>query len=53
VIRLKAPAGETVIEDEVQGRAFWQNKELDDLAAAPDGNPTYMLAVVVDDHDIK
>src|SRR3984957_19527707 len=53
-IRLKAPlAGETVIEDQVQGRVVWQNENLDDLVLLrSDGNPTYMLAVVVDDHDM-
>ena len=53
-IRLKAPAeGETVVEDHVQGRVVWQNKDLDDLILLrSDGNPTYMLAVVVDDHDM-
>ncbi|HEU0082688.1 MAG TPA: glutamate--tRNA ligase [Bradyrhizobium sp.] len=53
-IRLKAPReGETVIEDEVQGRVCWQNENLDDLVLLRgDGNPTYMLAVVVDDHDM-
>jgi len=53
-IRLKAPReGETVIEDEVQGRVSWQNENLDDLVLLRgDGNPTYMLAVVVDDHDM-
>ena len=54
VIRLKAPlTGETVIEDQVQGRVTWQNADLDDLVLLrSDGNPTYMLAVVVDDHDM-
>jgi len=54
VIRLRAPnEGETVIEDHVQGRVVWQNKDLDDLVLLrSDGNPTYMLAVVVDDHDM-
>jgi glutamyl-tRNA synthetase len=54
VIRLKAPlTGETVIEDQVQGRVAWQNENLDDLVLLrSDGNPTYMLAVVVDDHDM-
>src|SRR6202047_5166905 len=54
VIRLKAPlTGETVIEDQVQGRVTWQNENLDDLVLLrSDGNPTYMLAVVVDDHDM-
>jgi glutamyl-tRNA synthetase len=53
-IRLRAPqAGETVIEDQVQGRVVWQNENLDDLVLLRgDGNPTYMLAVVVDDHDM-
>ena len=54
VIRLKAPqTGETVIEDQVQGRVVWQNYDLDDLVLLrSDGTPTYMLAVVVDDHDM-
>jgi glutamyl-tRNA synthetase len=54
VIRLKAPlAGETVVDDQVQGRVAWQNENLDDLVLLrSDGNPTYMLAVVVDDHDM-
>jgi glutamyl-tRNA synthetase len=54
VIRLKAPqTGETVIEDKVQGRVAWQNTDLDDLVLLrSDGTPTYMLAVVVDDHDM-
>ena len=53
-IRLKAPqTGETVIEDQVQGRVVWQNDNLDDLVLLrSDGTPTYMLAVVVDDHDM-
>jgi glutamyl-tRNA synthetase len=54
-IRLKAPlTGETVIEDQVQGRVVWQNENLDDLVLLrSDGTPTYMLAVVVDDHDME
>src|SRR3954452_8730017 len=54
VIRLKAPlTGETIIEDQVQGRVVWQNENLDDLVLLrSDGTPTYMLAVVVDDHDM-
>ena len=54
VIRLKAPlTGETVVDDQVQGRVVWQNKNLDDLVLLrSDGTPTYMLAVVVDDHDM-
>ncbi len=53
-IRLKAPlTGETVIDDQVQGRVVWQNENLDDLVLLRgDGTPTYMLAVVVDDHDM-
>ena len=54
VIRLKAPRdGETVIDDQVQGRVTVQNAELDDFVLLrSDGTPTYMLAVVVDDHDM-
>jgi glutamyl-tRNA synthetase len=54
VLRLRAPlTGETVIEDQVQGRVVWQNENLDDLVLLrSDGTPTYMLAVVVDDHDM-
>jgi glutamyl-tRNA synthetase len=54
VIRLKAPqTGETVLEDKVQGRVVWENENLDDLILLrSDGTPTYMLAVVVDDHDM-
>jgi len=54
-IRLKAPlAGETVVEDQVQGRVAWQNENLDDFVLLrSDGTPTYMLAVVVDDHDMN
>ena len=54
VIRLKVPVeGETSIEDAVQGRVTVQNGEIDDyVLLRGDGTPTYMLAVVVDDHDI-
>ena len=54
VIRLRAPqSGETVVEDKVQGRVTWNNKDLDDFVLLrSDGTPTYMLAVVVDDHDM-
>jgi glutamyl-tRNA synthetase len=53
-IRIKAPLdGETVVEDKVQGRVVFPNKDLDDLVLMrSDGTPTYMLAVVVDDHDM-
>ncbi len=54
VIRFKAPQeGETTIEDAVQGRVVIPNKDLDDLIILrSDGNPTYNLSVVVDDHDM-
>ncbi len=53
-IRLRAPSdGETVVDDSVQGRVTFANKDLDDLIILrSDGNPTYNLAVVVDDHDM-
>ena len=53
-IRMKAPqSGETVIEDAVQGRVVFRNDLLDDMIVLrSDGTPTYMLAVVVDDHDM-
>jgi len=54
VVRIKAPkAGETVIEDLVQGTVTVRNEEIDDFVILrSDGTPTYMLAVVVDDHDM-
>jgi glutamyl-tRNA synthetase len=54
VIRLRARQdGETIVEDKVQGKVTFANKELDDLVLLrSDGGPTYMLAVVVDDHDM-
>ena len=53
-IRIKAPQdGETVIDDSVQGRVAFPNDDLDDFVILrSDGTPTYMLAVVVDDHDM-
>ncbi len=53
-VRLKAPIeGETVIADQVQGDVAFPNKALDDMVLLrADGTPTYMLAVVVDDHDM-
>lgn len=53
VVRLKAPqAGETVLEDRVQGHVTVANEQLDDMVLLRgDGTPTYMLSVVVDDHD--
>ena len=54
VIRFKAPReGETVIEDAVQGTVRVGNRQLDDMVLLrSDGTPTYMLAVVVDDHEM-
>jgi glutamyl-tRNA synthetase len=54
VVRIKAPRdGETTIVDEVQGSVTVANAELDDFVLLrSDGTPTYMLAVVVDDHDM-
>jgi len=53
-IRLRAPReGETVLEDLVQGTVRVQNAELDDMILLrSDGTPTYLHAVVVDDHDM-
>ncbi|WP_159589984.1 glutamate--tRNA ligase [Chelativorans xinjiangense] len=53
-IRIKAPgAGEMVIHDRVQGEVRFPNKDLDDfIILRSDGSPTYMHAVVVDDHDM-
>ena len=55
VIRLKAPQeGETVLADHVQGEVRVQNAQLDDMVLLrADGTPTYMLSVVVDDHDMN
>ncbi|MGE0766049.1 MAG: glutamate--tRNA ligase [Hyphomicrobiaceae bacterium] len=55
VIRLKVPRdGETVIEDQVQGRVVYQNQNLDDMIVLrSDGSAVYNLAVVVDDHDME
>ncbi len=54
VVRLRAPTeGETSVLDRVQGHVTWANKDLDDMVLLrSDGTPTYMLAVVVDDHDM-
>ena len=54
VVRIKAPLdGETVVDDMVQGRVVIPNKDLDDFVLMrSDGTPTYMHAVVVDDHDM-
>ena len=54
VIRIKAPiGGESVVKDRVQGEVVVNNEQLDDfIILRSDGTPTYMLAVVVDDHDM-
>ena len=54
VVRLRAPRdGAVTIADQVQGEVTVQNAELDDMVLLrSDGTPTYMLAVVVDDHDM-
>lgn len=54
VIRLRAPReGEVSIDDAVQGRVTWKADQMDDLILLrSDGTPVYMLAVVVDDHDM-
>lgn len=55
VIRIKAPLqGETIINDLIQGEVRVSNNEIDDLVILrSDNTPTYMLAVVVDDYDMK
>ncbi|MQT12044.1 glutamate--tRNA ligase [Segnochrobactrum spirostomi] len=54
VIRIKSPLdGETAVDDQVQGHVVFPNKDLDDFVILrSDGTPTYMLSVVVDDHDM-
>ncbi len=54
VVRFKGPdEGETIIKDRVQGDVNFANKDLDDLVLLrSDGSPTYMLSVIVDDHDM-
>jgi glutamyl-tRNA synthetase len=54
VIRIKAPlSGEIVVDDHVQGKVVFKTENLDDfIILRSDGTPTYMLAVVVDDHDM-
>ncbi len=54
VIRVKAPReGQTTLHDAVQGDVTWSNDQLDDMVLLrSDGTPVYMLAVVVDDHDM-
>ncbi len=54
VVRLKAPTeGDTILQDLVQGEVKVANAQLDDMVLLrSDGTPTYMLSVVVDDHDM-
>lgn len=55
VIRIKMPrdGGKTTIQDLVQGEVTIENEQLDDfILLRADGTPTYMLSVVVDDHDM-
>lgn len=54
VIRIKAPReGKTTLTDAVAGEIAWRNDQLDDMVLLrSDGSPVYMLAVVVDDHDM-
>ena len=54
VVRVKAPRdGSTTLHDKVQGDVTWSNDQLDDMVLLrSDGSPVYMLAVVVDDHDM-
>lgn len=54
VIRIKAPlTGESTVHDHVQGDVTVNNEQLDDMIILrSDGTPVYMLAVVVDDHDM-
>ncbi len=55
VVRLRAPqTGRTVIKDLVQGDVVFENEQMDDMVLLrADGTPTYMLSVVVDDHDME
>lgn len=53
-VRIKAPRdGKTTLSDAVQGDVTWSNDQIDDMILLrSDGSPVYMLAVVVDDHDM-
>jgi len=52
-VRFRVPDGQTSIHDQVQGGITWENDQFDDLVLLrTDGTPTYMLAVVVDDHNM-
>ncbi len=53
VVRFRVADGQTHINDHVQGEVKWENDQFDDLVLLrADGSPTYMLAVVVDDHNM-
>lgn len=53
VVRLKAPEHDVVNDDMIQGVVTIKGRDIDDLVLLrADGNPTYMLSVVVDDHDM-
>ena len=53
VVRFRVPDGRTTIHDDVMGEVTWNNTDFDDLILLrADGTPVYMLAVVVDDHDM-
>lgn len=53
VVRLKAPEHDVVNDDMIQGKVVIKGRDIDDLVLLrADGNPTYMLSVVVDDHDM-
>jgi len=54
VVRLKVPLeGETIVNDLIQGRVITKNSQIEDIVILrSDSNPVYMLAVVVDDHDM-
>ena len=54
VVRIKAPqTGDTLVDDRVLGQVSFSNAQLDDIVLLrSDGTPTYMLSVVVDDHDM-
>lgn len=52
-VRFRVPEGKTTIQDHVQGDVTWENSTFDDLVLLrADGSPTYMLAVIVDDHNM-
>ncbi len=53
VVRFRVPDGSTILDDEVQGKITWSNTDFDDLILLrANGTPVYMLAVIVDDHDM-